>query len=400
MNSSIRIGRVVAAAMMTFVFGSLSFGADIEKVRAFRDGDTFTAEMTAAGGWNVSDLQARFSGSIVEIEVPQASLSKGKHIIRPDDRLVRSVLIAPGEGGSIRAKIYLKDGFIAKSLEGGVHVRKSADNMIRIEISGDAEKGLVAKNDPEAIATISVMSGDATESIGMGAARLVADGSQSAASTGSVPASPGAMGDGPASGTANGATDSSVASAAGTGEKKVDTSKMPENEIPVLTSTKSAKKAEGGMMERIMITLGVLAVALGAAAFGLKRWAAKSGAKNQNTKIKVLTQHMMGPKKSLAIVQVAGETILIGVTDHNISMLKTLSLLDEEIPEEVPRNFGARLADFDEDEVLPPPVPKAKKEQRSRRMDDDTDAQEDFAMRGIAEIRDVVSTRLRGLKNL
>jgi flagellar protein FliO/FliZ len=301
-------------------------------------------------------------------------------------------LVAPGEAGSIRTKIYLKDGFIAKSLEGGVHVRKSADNMIRIEISGDAEKGLVAKNDPDAIATISVMSADATESIGIGAARLVADGSQSAASTGSVPASPGAIGDGP--------TDSNAVSAAGMGEKKIDTSKMPENEIPVLTSSKSAKKAEGGMMERIMITLGVLAVALGAAAFGLKRWATKSGAKNQNTKIKVLTQHMMGPKKSLAIVQVAGETILIGVTDHNISMLKTLSLLDEEIPEEVPRNFGTRLADFDEDEMLPSPVPKAKKEPRSRRMDDDTDAQEDFAMRGIAEIRDVVSTRLRGLKNL
>jgi flagellar protein FliO/FliZ len=382
--------------MAVFVFASFSFAADIEKVRAFRDGDTFTTEMTAAGGWSVSDLQARFSGSIVEIDVPQASLSKGKHIIRPDDRLVRSVLVAPGEAGSVRAKIYLKDGFIAKSLEGGVHVRKAADNMIRIEINGDAEKGLVAKNDPDATATISVMSADATESIGIGAARLVADGSQSAASTGSVPASPGAIGDGPT----NGPSDSNAVSAAGMGEKKIDTSKMPENEIPVLTSTKSAKKAEGGMMERVMITLGVLAVALGAAVFGLKRWATKSGAKNQNTKIKVLTQHMMGPKKSLAIVQVAGETILIGVTDHNISMLKTLSLLDEEIPEEVPRNFGTRLADFDEDEMLPPSVLKAKKEPRSRRMDDDSDAQEDFAMRGIAEIRDVVSTRLRGLKNL
>jgi flagellar protein FliO/FliZ len=40
------------------------------------------------------------------------------------------------------------------------------------------------------------------------------------------------------------------------------------------------------------------------------------------------------------VVQVAGESVLIGITEHNISMLKTLSLLDDEIPDSSPAKFG------------------------------------------------------------
>ncbi len=60
--------------------------------------------------------------------------------------------------------------------------------------------------------------------------------------------------------------------------------------------------------------------------------------------IKVLSQHYLGPKKSLAIVHVAGESILIGVTDQNISMIKSLSLIDDEVPANLPNTFGQTLA--------------------------------------------------------
>ena len=83
---------------------------------------------------------------------------------------------------------------------------------------------------------------------------------------------------------------------------KVEINKLPENEIPVLAQVKDAKKAEGGGFARLMATLGVLVVVLGGASFGLKRWMGKAKSAKTNTRIKVLTQHHLGPKKSLAII--------------------------------------------------------------------------------------------------
>ena len=155
---------------------------------------------------------------------------------------------------------------------------------------------------------------------------------------------------------------------------KKDLAKLPENQIPVLTENKDAKKPSGNQLHRIMITLGVLATVLGGLTYGLRRYANRGTGPKSNTKIRVITQHALGPKKSLMIVQVAGESILLGVTDHNISMIKQLSLIDDEIPENIPRNFDRTLEDYEEGG--------------------------DFALRGLADIRDSVSTRLKNMKNL
>ena len=169
---------------------------------------------------------------------------------------------------------------------------------------------------------------------------------------------------------------------------KADVNKLPENQIPVLANTKETKKAEGGTLYRLMATLGVLAALLGAATFGLKRWMKTSGQNKENTRIKMLTQHHLGPKKSLAIIQVAGESLLIGVTDHNISMLKTLSLLDDEIPEAVPTNFNNAMADFDDES----------EEANTPAIDADAGSDEEFTISGLAEIRDKVSTRMKSMR--
>lgn len=106
---------------------------------------------------------------------------------------------------------------------------------------------------------------------------------------------------------------------------------LPESEIPVLTSEKT-KKAEpsspwfrlfGGAMA--MITAAIVLV------FGVKKYSKKSAIGGKRAKIEMLHQHFLGPKKSVALIQVAGEAILIGVTDHNISMLKSVALIDDEM---------------------------------------------------------------------
>jgi flagellar protein FliO/FliZ len=158
----------------------------------------------------------------------------------------------------------------------------------------------------------------------------------------------------------------------------------PESEIPVFAAATPEKKTAGAGIERLVITLFVVCVVLGAALFGIKRWSInRKGQASSPTKIQILTQHHLGPKKSLAIIQVAGEAILIGITDQNISMLKTLSLIDDEVPGLVPKNFSDEL-DADDH------VGRAAQEGYDPEPEDQV---ENFAMKGLGEVRDLVNTK-------
>jgi flagellar protein FliO/FliZ len=157
--------------------------------------------------------------------------------------------------------------------------------------------------------------------------------------------------------------------------------KRAESEIPVFTDKAAVKKAGGANLEKLVMTLLIACAFLGAALFAIKRWAARRG-KNiaSPTKIQILTQHHLGPKKSLAIIQVAGEAILIGITDQNISMLKTLALIDDEVPGHVPKNFADEL-DNDSTEAR-------------QQLAEEGFEEDNFALKGLNEVRDMVTTRL------
>src|SRR5690606_25346043 len=127
-------------------------------------------------------------------------------------------------------------------------------------------------------------------------------------------------------------------------KSEVDPKTASESEIPVLNSVPEKKaKSESVSGFRLILGLSIVGCFLLALWVASQRWLHKKNLKNAHTNIRVLTQHHMGPKKSLAIISVAGESILIGVTDHNISLIKTLSLLDEEIPQDLPQNFQQSL---------------------------------------------------------
>lgn len=158
----------------------------------------------------------------------------------------------------------------------------------------------------------------------------------------------------------------------------------PESEIPVFATVTPEKKTAGVGIERLVTTLFIVCVVLGAALFGMKRWSINRKDKTSSpTKIHILTQHHLGPKKSLAIVQVAGEAILIGITDQNISMLRTLSLIDDEVPGLVPKNFSDELDSNDH-------AGRAAQEGYDPEPDNQV---ENFAMKGLGEVRDLVNTK-------
>ncbi|AGH94829.1 flagellar biosynthetic protein FliO [Pseudobdellovibrio exovorus] len=134
-----------------------------------------------------------------------------------------------------------------------------------------------------------------------------------------------------------------VESAAAPKVNTESTAKLSEDQIP-LNIADGKKAAESGSATSKALASGVIiAVLLAVTYYYVRRYKFSNTVHQSNMQIKVLTQHYLGPKKSLAIVRVAGESILIGVTDTNISMLKSLSLLDDEIPAEVPESFQASL---------------------------------------------------------
>lgn len=160
---------------------------------------------------------------------------------------------------------------------------------------------------------------------------------------------------------------------------------LKESEIPVLTSAKAKKVEEKTSFTRVILSLLVIAILAGGLLY-FSKWYAKNNAKNsETTKIRVLTQHFLGPRKSLAIVRVAGETILIGVTDQNISMIKSLSLIDDEFPDTVSNNFENSLKSADERSIKTKNVSAAEEET------------EDFV---ISSIKDKVSTKIRNMRNI
>jgi flagellar protein FliO/FliZ len=117
-----------------------------------------------------------------------------------------------------------------------------------------------------------------------------------------------------------------------------------EKEIP-LFSKKEANPAESSGMTKIAFMVFAI-VALG----GYMLWSMKNRSKMVNgpeslMKIKVITQFHLGPKKTLAVVRVAGESLLLGITESQISLIKTLSLLDEDLPEVGAGTFAAALGE-------------------------------------------------------
>lgn len=183
-----------------------------------------------------------------------------------------------------------------------------------------------------------------------------------------------------------------IAPAEDTAAPAVETAKksLKESEIPVkLDSNKKSASGESPFF-RFIMSFGIIGVLGGAAFFLIRKYQFKNP-QSQATQIKVLSQHYLGPKKSLAIVRVAGESVLIGVTDHNISMIKSLSLLDEDIPEETPQEFRSVFAKSTN--KAGDPVQFSTPELSG----EETDSKDEFSISGI---KDFVSLKLKNMRSL
>jgi flagellar protein FliO/FliZ len=180
--------------------------------------------------------------------------------------------------------------------------------------------------------------------------------------------------------------DSAVTETAATAEVMVPADKLEdkkESEIPLNLNAPKKASEDSHPIFKIILIFSMMGVVGAGAYIYLRKYSKNNFAAGKNNQIKVLTQHYLGPKKSLAIIRVAGESILIGVTENNINMIKSLALLDDEVPEEVhSSNFADIFAGV--------PAAKSKSDQVAE------EAEEEFSIRGV---KDVVSKKLKGMRS-
>jgi flagellar protein FliO/FliZ len=124
-------------------------------------------------------------------------------------------------------------------------------------------------------------------------------------------------------------------------------SKLPEDQIPLTIEATKKPVESGSTTAKALISMAIVLILTGTGYYFVRRYKFSNKINKSNMQIKVLSQHYLGPKKSLAIIHVAGESILVGVTDHNISMIKSLSLIDDEVPANLPNTFGQTLSNVD-----------------------------------------------------
>lgn len=153
--------------------------------------------------------------------------------------------------------------------------------------------------------------------------------------------------------------------------------KIPVDESqPVFKEPSTVKALKEPSSSNIWLKMGlsllIVLSLMGAVVWGFKKSTTFKKKIGKAPMIELLSQMAIGNRKSLAVVKVAGEAALIGITDQNISLLKSLTLLDEEIP-----------------------APKFTKSLRKALApEEDT---EEFAMKGLKEI---VKSRLKNLKEI
>lgn len=162
----------------------------------------------------------------------------------------------------------------------------------------------------------------------------------------------------------------------------VSSAAQSEQEIPVVLEAPKKAVDSGQSLFKYTLAFGILGVLACASYFFLKKYRFKNPVVAK-TQIKILTQHYLGPKKSLAIIRVAGESMLVGITDSNINLIKSLALLDEEIPEETTEKIPSKFASVFSSKMQTQTIQE--------------DSQDEFAISGI---RDIVSGKLKNMRNL
>tara|TARA_B100001248_G_C27399434_1_gene468771 strand:+ start:11916 stop:12944 length:1029 start_codon:yes stop_codon:yes gene_type:complete len=291
-----------------------------------------------------------FINETLQIDVPKAFIEEKKRFTNVEDDKVRSLYSYQMDKDTLRLRI-IYDQLKADSLQDKVTTRFSGNKMRVLIDDGRIPFKEVSTELPEKVVAPTIQVEDI----------VVSDGKDSV--------------------TKNTEAVSVAVEQEKTAEEMKKDAAYDEAAIPVFANVqKTEKKEKQSGLNQMAMAVGIVFLTIIGMFLLLRRWS-KTKYKNPHTHIKVLTQHHLGPKKTLAIVSVAGESILLGITESNINMIKSLSLMDEDLPEDLPQNFDGAFREADE------------------RMEDKEQGIEEDKF-NVMGIKDVVRTRLKDMREL
>lgn len=313
----------------------------LQQVNYSTTGSGFQLQLEFDQPYDASQVSVDLINHTVQLNLPKTNFVQKKTIQPVKDQKIKSIYTYQAETGLVRSRIIYFSKHKSEGLAGKIKV-ESKDNTILVSIV-DSAVAVPAKS-AEALPLIPPNDLDSELARALESAAPEAGDALMTVSTKSSSAA------------ADIVANELAESAAPLAETPKSQSNLPEDKIPVLSADKSSaeKTSTKSPYWRMAASLVIIIVFAGALMMGAKYWTRNRVRVQDQTKIRVLTQHHLGPKKTLAIIQVAGESILIGVTDHNINLIKTLALLDEEIPADAPASFAKELnrAGIGEDEVV------------------------------------------------
>lgn len=328
---------------------------NLTNTKSYRNDQGFVVELTFQQAVSDRDFKFDFINRTIQVDIPTATFEGQKAHARVNDSEVSSIFVYQLANDILRCRINLRPSFTSLQYKSRVSAA-NFDKTIRIEIKGQRPATLLASSEsagselppPKSLNQEAEQAFDLSEE--------------------SAPIEDGSIAP-------------SDASLSGPPAETTIPSPRPakkESEIPVLTKATTSQSA---LSMRYLVSAALLICALLVGSyFLLREYRHRLRIKNKQTQIKIITQHYLGPKKSLAIIRVAGESILIGITDHNINLIKALSLLDDELPAIDQSSFAKTMSD-----VVAP---------------DGADAQSNLDDFAVKEIREIVNHRLKGLREI
>ncbi len=304
---------IFTSLISVFFINNATAGTSLGNIRAFIDKnyDEFVTELNFTGSIDLSKVEISHGKKELTVVIPKVTTAKKEAKLEIDDKEVKLIEVKRDKE-SVSIVLNFVKKINAKSFKGYTRIEKDG-NLVRVSLKRHSYIVQQNKLKKEILKPVAL---DLNEK------------EEPAAVSAKVEKSESKLG-------------------------KVDIVKKSENEIPVLASKKaSAKEGSGSTISRLAISLGIVCCFAIGLIFFARWWSKNNKLQTPKSKIRVLNQHHLGPKKSLAIIRVAGEAILIGVTDHSINHIKTLSLLDGELPETVPTSFKNELnSNFEEEKV-------------------------------------------------
>ncbi len=169
--------------------------------------------------------------------------------------------------------------------------------------------------------------------------------------------------------------------------QKIDDSKE-EKDIPLVAKKAGIETQTSSAMGKMAFGMIAVLGLLGAIYFGSKKLNQKrAGAPFNQESIKIVAQKYLGPKRNLTLVRVSGEYLLLGVTDHGISLIKQLTVVDDEIPELLPKDFKTAVKKVESDDE------EMESQISSQIASQISDVEDSFSVSSLNDVRKIFQKR-------